>query len=406
MLPGISRLPSRLQPCGVVSNGFLDPQTRAVTCSLHTQRRHAIARGWLVGPTYCLLRQPQLSRSFSTSRDRVSVSNLSHRISKQLPYQPPLNGLTCMVTGGSSGIGFAIAERFLREGAEKVILVGRSKKRLRDAVRELEGDFPLASNDNLPQNDSWDIHDTAERATQPVQSIEYDNVIHDQPREVGIAAAKDCEISHVGQHFTLAVGDVGNPAFWGDEIKKLMDTVDILINAAGISYTSLLPLAKDEDITAMIHTNLQGTIFACRTMARRAMRSHSRQKFTNANGDNTSFTKCIINISSLHATKGGVGAATYASTKAGVVALTRAIVAESAGARQWARLRANVIVPGYIETKMVDDLKATVSEQALQAIPLQRFGRVEEVADAAVFLVTNQYANNCVLNLDGGLSAV
>lgn len=94
-------------------------------------------------------------------------------------------------------------------------------------------------------------------------------------------------------------------------------------------------------------------------MARRAMRSHSRQKFTNANGDNgdnTSFTKCIINISSLHATKGGVGAATYASTKAGVVALTRAIVAESAGARQWARLRANVIVPGYIETKMVDGM--------------------------------------------------
>lgn len=55
---------------------------------------------------------------------------------------------------------------------------------------------------------------------------------------------------------------------------------------------------------------------------------------------------------------------------------------------------------------LTQDLKATVSEQALQAIPLQRFGRVEEVADAAVFLVTNQYANNCVLNLDGGLSAV
>lgn len=55
---------------------------------------------------------------------------------------------------------------------------------------------------------------------------------------------------------------------------------------------------------------------------------------------------------------------------------------------------------------LTQDLKATVSEQALQAIPLHRFGTVEEVADAAVFLATNQYANNCVLNLDGGLSAV
>ncbi|KKZ67192.1 3-oxoacyl-[acyl-carrier protein] reductase [[Emmonsia] crescens] len=55
---------------------------------------------------------------------------------------------------------------------------------------------------------------------------------------------------------------------------------------------------------------------------------------------------------------------------------------------------------------MVGDLNPQVRKQALQSIPLHRFGTAEEVADAAVFLAMNQYANNCVLNLDGGLSAV
>lgn len=128
-----------------------------------------------------------------------------------------------MVTGGSSGIGFAIARRFLREGAGKVILVGRSRQRLEQAVRGLEEDEqPSSYDDDDPQNDGVNIRDAAKRATPPIQSIEYDSVIHDQPHETTTAAAKDCAISHLGQHFTLAVGDVGNPAFWGDEVKKLM----------------------------------------------------------------------------------------------------------------------------------------------------------------------------------------
>ncbi|PGH03472.1 hypothetical protein GX51_04047 [Blastomyces parvus] len=413
MPPCVSSLPSRFQSRGLVGSGCwisaaLRPPVRGSTCSLPRRGQRAIISQLLIGREFrrVLLLRP--SRSFSTSHGRAETSSMFTPTSKRLQNQPPLKGLTCMVTGGSSGIGLAITRRFLREGAEKVILVGRSKHRLEEAVRDLEGDSEISSFDDLPQSDGVNIRDAAKRAIPPFQSIEYDNIIHDQPHDVGTTAAKDCEISHLGQRFTLAVGDVGNPAFWGEEIKKLMDTVDILINAAGISYTSLLPLTKDEHITTMLHTNLQGTIFACRTMARRAMRAPSREKFTNENATNkTPFTKCIINISSLHAMKGGaIGAATYASTKAGVVALTRAIAAESAGGREWARLRANVIVPGYIETKMVDDLNAQVREKALQSIPLHRFGTAEEVADAAVFLATNQYANNCVLNLDGGLSAV
>jgi len=85
--------------------------------------------------------------------------------------------------------------------------------------------------------------------------------------------------------------------------------------------------------------------------------------------------------------------------------LTRAIAAEGSLSNSGSRLRANVIVPGYIGTRMLDDLSDQVREAAKNSIPLRRFGTPEEVADAAVFLVTNQYANNCILNLDGGLSA-
>ncbi|KAL1624014.1 hypothetical protein SLS56_007996 [Neofusicoccum ribis] len=69
-------------------------------------------------------------------------------------------------------------------------------------------------------------------------------------------------------------------------------------------------------------------------------------------------------------------------------------------------VRVNAIVPGYVETDMTAAMQPEAREKALERIPLKRFGTVEEIADAAVFLATNQYANNCVINLDGGMSAV
>jgi NAD(P)-dependent dehydrogenase (short-subunit alcohol dehydrogenase family) len=66
-------------------------------------------------------------------------------------------------------------------------------------------------------------------------------------------------------------------------------------------------------------------------------------------------------------------------------------------------VRVNAVVPGYIETGMTQDLDA---EQLRRQIPLGRFGTAEEVAHAALFLADSEYAHNCVLSLDGGLSAV
>lgn len=66
------------------------------------------------------------------------------------------------------------------------------------------------------------------------------------------------------------------------------------------------------------------------------------------------------------------------------------------------RSLANLHFPASLKTAMQPEAR----EKALERIPLKRFGTVEEIADAAVFLATNQYANNCVINLDGGMSAV
>ncbi|KAK5060102.1 hypothetical protein LTR84_009986 [Exophiala bonariae] len=69
-------------------------------------------------------------------------------------------------------------------------------------------------------------------------------------------------------------------------------------------------------------------------------------------------------------------------------------------------LRANAILPGYIDTPMIEGFSQGRKEDLIAQIPLRRFGKPAEVADAIMFLLHNEYANNCVLKLDGGLSAV
>ncbi|KDN67350.1 putative short chain dehydrogenase [Colletotrichum sublineola] len=124
----------------------------------------------------------------------------------------------------------------------------------------------------------------------------------------------------------------------------------------------------------LIDTNLMGTIFMSRYMAQRMKRRRADRD-------------------------GSPGTSVYAASKAGIIGLTHALSVELGPLR----IRTNAIVPGYIETNML----ASMSKEPLEKrIPLGRLGRPDEVADAATFLAQNTYANNCILNLDGGLSAV
>ncbi|KAJ5227507.1 uncharacterized protein N7469_007513 [Penicillium citrinum] len=298
-------------------------------------------------------------------RHRYFSSTQSVQNSPVTRFQPAnrLSGRTCMVTGGSSGIGYAIAERFLQEGASSIILVGRSQKRLQAAANDL-------------RSSTGDVHSTE-----------------------GITS------SNVSDRIRLLVGDVGEVASWVRELEQEMATVDILVNAAGVSFSSILPRSEPTDISHVLRTNLEGAMLTSRALIRAAIRSRVRTRKSEAKEAN-SISKCIINVSSLLALKGGTGAVPYAASKAGVLGLTRSVAVEASSSLKDLIIRSNAIVPGYIETPMIADFTPGEMSRLKDTIPLHRFGDPREVADAAVFLAQNEYANNCVLNIDGGLSAV
>ncbi|KAI5842995.1 hypothetical protein DFP73DRAFT_90771 [Morchella snyderi] len=186
------------------------------------------------------------------------------------------------------------------------------------------------------------------------------------------------------KHGVLA-GDVKERSFW-DEVKKGYTDLDILVNAAGITHNSLLIAMKYDTIDEVINTNLLGSIYGCRAVLKNMVRRKGGK---------------IINISSvLGSHKGGKGSAAYAASKAGVLGLTKALADEYGGHK----VRVNAILPGYIKTDMTDAMSKEASEIAWSQIPINRFGTSEDVAHAALFLLTNEYTNGSEVVVDGGLS--
>ncbi|KAJ5265530.1 Carbonyl reductase family member [Penicillium chrysogenum] len=306
-----------------------------------------------------------------------SYSSQPNGNNPNITFQPGnrLAGRKCMVTGGTSGIGFAIAERFLQEGASTIVLVGRSQTRLEEAAKKLES-LAVTVRELAESND-----------------------------EVATRAPEEDNQQNTQGKIRLLVGDVSDSGSWMRELEKEMANVDILVNAAGISISNILPRSELEDISMILRTNLEGAMLTSRALMRASIRSRIRNRSDPAVGTKPP-SKCIINVSSLLALKGGTGAVPYAASKAGLLGLTRSLAVEASASMKDIVIRSNAIVPGYIETPMVADFTPGETSRLKDLIPLHRFGDPREIADAAVFLAQNEYANNCVLNLDGGLSAV
>lgn len=162
--------------------------------------------------------------------------------------------------------------------------------------------------------------------------------------------------------------------------------IDILINNAGITKDTLLMRMTDEQFDDVINTNLR----SCFKMCRASIMPMMKQRFGR-----------IINMASIIGAIGGPGQANYAASKGGMIAMTKSIAAE-VGSRG---ITANCIAPGFIKTPMTDVLSDELKKSYLAQIPAGRFGEPEDIANACVFLASDEasYINGQTLHVNGGM---
>jgi 3-oxoacyl-[acyl-carrier protein] reductase len=240
-----------------------------------------------------------------------------------VPEFASLEGKNALVTGGSRGIGRAIALELAQAGASVVVGYRSGRDEAEGVAGEAGGRAVQA-----------DVSDANEAAR--------------------------------------LVADAGEP--------------DVLVNNAGLTRDGLLPRMPDEDWRDVIETNLSSVFYTCRAAVRPMMKRRAG---------------AIVNISSVVGLHGNPGQTNYAASKAGIIGLTKALAREL-GSRG---VRANVIAPGYITSRLTDEISEEMRALMLQNTPLGRLGDPEDVAGAVRFLCSDaaKFITGEVLLVDGGL---
>ncbi len=236
---------------------------------------------------------------------------------------------TVIVTGGARGIGKAISLAFAKQGAN--IVVNYSSTNPESFLEELKA-----------------------------LGVE----------AIGVKA----DVSNFDEAKTLI-----------DEAKKQFNTIDVIVNNAGITRDNLLMGMKENEFDDVISVNLKGTF----NVMRHGIKPLLKQK-----------SGTIINITSVSGVLGNAGQANYSASKAGVIGLTKSTAREVASKG----ITVNAVAPGFIVTDMTDVLSETVKENVLKNIPLNRFGNADEVAETCVFLASNKYITGQVISVDGGMA--
>jgi len=241
-----------------------------------------------------------------------------------------LDGYKVIVTGGTRGIGKAVSESFLKAGAAVVAV--------------------YASNDNAA------------------------NAMLDRWK---------------GQPLTVEKLDISDyPAVerFFDDFDKRNDSLEVLVNNAGIRRDSVLGMMPKDDWDKVIDTNLTGTF----NMSKFGLMKMLQNKFGR-----------IITITSPSGKMGFAGQANYAASKAGQVALAKSLSKEAARRN----ITVNCVSPGFIDTELISDLPDEMLKAYRKQVPLGRFGDPEEVAAAVRFLASREasYVTGTVLEVTGGL---
>ena len=244
---------------------------------------------------------------------------------------PGLAGKAVIVTGGSRGIGRAVVELFSAEGADVTFL-----------FRE----------------------NTAAAAE-------------------GVAAGRAA-----GRQITAEQVDVRDPQGCAAAVERVADRcgrIDVLVNNAGMVRDNLLGSLDDDDVRAVLDTNIGGIFNVTRAVAPHMIARRAGK---------------IINVSSVAGEKGGRGQTNYAASKGAVNAFTRALAVELAPRR----ITVNAVAPGVIETDMSQAIRDRAGEEVKSRILLRRFGTPIDVAYAIWFLASRyaDYITGEVLHVDGG----
>ena len=242
-----------------------------------------------------------------------------------------LSGKTVIVTGGSRGIGRAIVDLFATEGCD-VTFFYRDNAKAADEVVE-----------------------AAYRASRTVAADQVD--VRDA---IACAAAVERVADRYGR-------------------------IDILVNNAGIIRDNQLAALEDDDINAVLETNVGGVFNMARAVVPHMIVQRAGK---------------IINLSSVSGEKGGRGQTNYAASKGAINAFTRALAVELAPRK----ITVNAVAPGVIETEMSKDVRDAAGDAVLSKILLRRFGTADDVACAVWFLASAyaDYVTGEVLHVDGG----
>ncbi|HPX98956.1 MAG TPA: 3-oxoacyl-[acyl-carrier-protein] reductase [Bacteroidaceae bacterium] len=172
-----------------------------------------------------------------------------------------------------------------------------------------------------------------------------------------------------------------------DEVVKEFGRIDVLVNNAGITRDGLLMRMNEQQWDEVIDTNLKSAFNYTKACTAIMMRQRSG---------------CILTVSSVVGVHGNAGQANYSASKAGLIGFTKSVAKELASRG----VRANVIAPGFVMTEMTQQIPEEKLAEWCKTIPMQRGASVEEIANVALFLVSDQssYITGQVIQVDGGMS--